>query len=143
MMGPFFLAQQLAAHMAPNSSIVFFGNGRARLGMPGRHAHAAAKNGLVALTRGMARELGKKNIRVNIIEPGLTDTDLGRNLVGQRANSTGASQEESARRMVRPQILSRMVRPEEVAEYVRFLIGPRGSPITGQVIDVSCGGLTR
>jgi len=143
MLGPYFLAQQLAAHMSPRSSIVFFGNGKARQGMPGRHAHAAAKNGLVAITRGMARELGKDGKRVNIIEPGLTDTDLGRSLVGQRANASGVAVDETTRRMVRPQMLRRMVKPQEVAEYVRFVIGPGGAAITGQVLDVSCGGFTR
>lgn len=143
LMGPWFLAQQMATHMPANGSIVFFGNGGARTGMPGRHAHAAAKTGLVALTRGMARELGARNIRVNIVEPGLVDTELGRSLIGQRAGASKLPVEELTRRMVRPQMLRRLVRPDEVAEYVRFLIGPGGTAVTGQIIDVSCGGHTR
>lgn len=141
--GPYFMAQQVAARMGKGGAIIFLGNGRASGGLPGRHAHAAAKAGLVALARGMAKELGSRGIRVNVLEPGRIDTELGRSLVGQRAQAAGIPVEQMAKRLLASQPLRRMVQPEEVAQYLRFLIEPTGSAITGQVIDISCGGVMR
>ena len=137
--GPFFLAQKIADHMTRGGSIVFFGNSRAHSGMPGRHAHAAAKHGLEALVRGMARELGPQGIRVNMLLPDGIETPLGDSLLNERAHRSGQPIERIRKRMKATHALRRFVKADEVVDVMQFLLGYESVAITGQSIDVSCG----
>ena len=139
LMGPWWVAQQVAAQMAPGGSIVFIGNARSSRGITLRHAHAAAKAGLVALARGMAAELGARGIRVNIVEPGIIDTDLGRALLQERAARTNRPFEEVFDRAARNNAMRRVTTAADVAEVVRFLLSPASGGITGETIEVSSG----
>ncbi len=139
LMGPWWVAQQVANVMAPGGSIVFVGNARSSRGMATRHAHAAAKMGLVALARGMAAELGQRGIRVNIVEPGIVDTDLGRALLQERAARTGRPFDEVFDRAARTNALRRVTTAHDVAEVVKFLLSPASAGVTGETIEVSSG----
>jgi 3-oxoacyl-[acyl-carrier protein] reductase len=97
---------------------------------PGQANYAAAKGGVIALTKALAREGAQYNIRVNAVAPGFIETDMTRNLAG-----TGL------RRFVENIPLGRVGRPEEVAKVVTFLATDDASYINGQVIVVD-GGLT-
>lgn len=95
-----------------------------------RSAHyAAAKAGVVALTRTMALELADKGIRVNVIAPGLTDTAQPR---------IGFSEEQLVE-LARTIPLRRMGRPDEIAAAVAFLASDAASYITGQTLHVNGG----
>jgi 3-oxoacyl-[acyl-carrier protein] reductase len=98
------------------------------LGSAGQANYAASKAGLVGLARSLARELGSRGITVNVVAPGLVDTDMTRVLDDDR----------------RAQVLSgvplgRMASPQEVAAVVRWLAGPDAAYITGAVIPVDGG----
>lgn len=90
--------------------------------------YSAAKAGLIGLTKALARELGPSNIRVNCVAPGVIQTDM----------NAGLSQADlDALAGATP--LCRIGGPEEVAQAILFLAGPKASFITGQVLGVDGG----
>jgi 3-oxoacyl-[acyl-carrier protein] reductase len=99
-------------------------------GNPGQANYAAAKAGLVGLTKSLARELGSRNITVNAVAPGYIATDM-----------TAGLTEENKAGMLDRIALGRLGEPEEVASVVAFLAGDGAGYITGQVIVVD-GGMT-
>ncbi|MCC6753664.1 MAG: SDR family oxidoreductase [Saprospiraceae bacterium] len=101
---------------------------RAWLGNPGQSNYAASKAGLIGLTRVLALELGKFNVLVNAVAPGLIDTDLTRKLKA-----------EVLQRLIEMQPTRSMGKPADVANAVAFLASPDTGFITGQVIYVDGG----
>jgi len=97
---------------------------------PGQANYSAAKAGVIALTRTVARELGSRNITVNAVAPGFIETDMTRDLPGE-------ARETYLKRIA----LERFGRPEEVAEVIVFLVSPAAAYITGQTVVVD-GGLS-
>ncbi|WP_234195621.1 SDR family NAD(P)-dependent oxidoreductase [Pseudacidovorax sp. NFM-22] len=103
-----------------------------RLGSRGGSVYAAAKGGVIAFTRSIARENGRKGITANVVAPGPIDTPLLRQAVasgGERLmdGMTGAT------------LLGRLGSAEEVAAAVAFLASEQASYVTGEVLGVSGG----
>jgi 3-oxoacyl-[acyl-carrier protein] reductase len=94
----------------------------------GQANYSAAKGGVVALTKTVARELGRFNVNVNAVAPGLVETEMMRNAP------------ESVREAALQEILlGRLGQPEDIAAAVTFLCSPRARHITGQVFAVDGG----
>ncbi len=109
-------------------SIVFVSSASGLRGVAGQTNYSAAKAGVIGLTRSLAAEVGRFNIRVNAVAPGLLESDLTRDLSpAQRERLLGAA------------ALGRMGTAREVARVVSFLAGDEASYITGQVIPVDGG----
>ena len=106
-----------------------------RVGTGGEAVYSAAKGGVIALTRSLARELASHDVRVNCVCPGPTETEV---LAENRADPAHAARIE---RMIRLIPMRRVAQPEEVAEAVAFFCSDASRYITGQVLSVS-GGLT-
>jgi 3-oxoacyl-[acyl-carrier protein] reductase len=103
-------------------------------GGPGAFAYAAAKAAVIGMTRGMARELAPRGIRVNCVAPGL----IGGTDFHQRFTTPDAF--ASAEKAVP---LGRAARPEEVARVIAFLAGDESSYLVGETIDINGGVLMR
>ncbi len=115
---------------AGRGGIVNVGSVAGSLGLPGQTNYAAAKGGLLALTRAMAAEFGPKGIRTNAVVPGFIETDM-----------TAALNRDVKRRNIDNLVLKRFGKVEEVAGVVSFLLSPAASYIVGQAIVVD-GGLS-
>ncbi len=98
------------------------------LGSAGQSNYAASKAGLVGFARSLARELGSRNITVNIVAPGFVDTDMTRVLSDEQRES-----------IVKQVPLGRYAQVEEIAASVRFLASEEAAYITGAVIPVDGG----
>ncbi len=97
-------------------------------GNPGQANYAAAKAGVVGMTKSLAREIGSRNITVNCVAPGFIDTDMTRALP------------EAQREALLGQIpLGRLGTAEEVAGAVAYLASPAGGYVTGSVLHVNGG----
>ena len=97
-------------------------------GVPGQTAYAASKAGIVAMTRSLAREIGKRNIRVNAVVPGFVATDMTSDLPQQRIDALRATE-----------CLPGGVSTKSVAEAIYFLLSGKASGITGQTLVVDAG----
>jgi 2-hydroxycyclohexanecarboxyl-CoA dehydrogenase len=115
---------------AQQGKIVNISSDAGRVGSTGETVYAAAKGGLIAFTKSLAREMARYRITVNCVCPGPTDTPLF-----QR------QPERMREALTRAIPFRRIAQPEEIAEAVMFFLGPRSDYITGQVLSVS-GGLT-
>lgn len=98
------------------------------MGNPGQAAYAASKAGLVGFVKSVAKEIGSRGITVNVVAPGLIETDMAR-----------ALPEERRAAMIAHVPLGRLGTAEEVAAAVAFLLDEEAGYVTGAVLNVSGG----
>src|SRR5829696_7294952 len=115
---------------ARGGKIVNISSDAGRVGSMGETVYAAAKGGLIAFTKSLAREMARYQINVNCVCPGPTDTPLFQ-----------AQPERMREALTRAIPFRRIAQPEEIAEAVMFFLSRRSDYITGKVLSVS-GGLT-
>jgi len=97
-------------------------------GNPGQANYAAAKAGVVGMSKSLAQELGSRNITVNCVAPGFIDTDMTRALA-----------EEQKKALLERIPLGRLGQPEDIAAAVAYLASPAAGYITGAVLHVNGG----
>ncbi|MBS1159809.1 MAG: beta-ketoacyl-ACP reductase [Proteobacteria bacterium] len=105
-------------------------------GQVGQSNYAASKAALTGLTKSLAKELGRFNVRVNCVAPGFIETDMGAELL---SNEKMAKLLELARQELLP--LRRWGKPADIAGVVQFLVSSQAAYMTGQVLEVD-GGLS-
>jgi NAD(P)-dependent dehydrogenase (short-subunit alcohol dehydrogenase family) len=108
-------------------------------GYPYVSAYCASKHGVIGLTRAVALETARRNITVNAVCPGYTDTDLVRTAVANITAKTGRGETEALAELVSHNPQRRLVTPEEVADTVRWLCLRSSGSITGQSVAVAGG----
>jgi 3-oxoacyl-[acyl-carrier protein] reductase len=108
--------------------IVFLSSVGAYVGLPGQANYAASKAGLVGMARAIAREVGSRQITVNVVAPGLVDTEM-----------TAALGAERVALMTSQVPLGRAGTVDDVAAVVGFLASPAAAYVTGAVIPVDGG----
>ena len=136
----FFAMQFAAKHMQAGGRIVNISSISGRSGRPDQAPYAAAKSGVISLTRSAALAFASKGINVNAVCPGVVDTPITRRIHEIRGDALGITPEESLARMISRIPLGRIEAPEDVANAVSFLCSPDASYITGQSLNV-CGGM--
>jgi NAD(P)-dependent dehydrogenase (short-subunit alcohol dehydrogenase family) len=102
-------------------------------------AYCASKHAVVGLVRAVAQETVKTGVTVNAVCPGYTDTELVQKQIDNMMAKTGRGREELLAEMLRDEPLGRLITPEEVAEAVLFLCGPRASAVTGTTLTIAGG----
>ena len=110
--------------------IVSVSSDAGRVGSMGETMYAAAKGGVIAFSKSLARELARHRINVNVVCPGPTDTPL-----------FSAQPERIQEALIRAIPFRRVARPEEIADAILFFASGHSDFLTGQVLSVS-GGLT-
>lgn len=121
-----------------NPSIINLSSVAGRLSFPLRSPYAAAKWGVVGLTKALAAELGEYGIRVNAIQPGLVEGARIRSVFENKARAMNKSYEEIERSALNKVSLHTMVTPTQLADQILFLCSPLGRTISGQAISI-CG----
>ena len=104
--------------------------------------YCAAKHGLIGLTRALAAEYALKDITVNAVCPGYTDTGIVARTVDNIVDKTGRSADQAIADLVRGNPQGRLIDPPEVASTVLWLCGAEARSITGQAIAVAGGEVT-
>lgn len=110
-------------------SIVYISSTSALDGIVGRNSYSASKAAIISQANTLSREVGRTNIRVNVVSPGLTDTDM------MKKNTQNKVLEETISKLS----LKRVASTEEIANVVLFLSSDLSSYITGQTIRVDGG----
>lgn len=126
--GVFNSCQQAALKLRPEGRIINVASLAAVMGFFGQANYAAAKSGVLGLTKVLARELAKSNIRVNAVAPGVVDTEMGQSIP-----------EENRRLMLQQIPLGRFADPREIADVILFLSSDLSSYMTGQTLHVNGG----
>ncbi len=126
--GTYLICRAALPALSHGASIVNIGSGLATVGMPARAHYTASKAGIIGLTRSLCKELGPKGIRVNMISPGIVETDLVARLTPeQRAQYAKLSS------------LGRLGQPGDVADVVLFLASDHARFVNGVNIAVDGG----
>jgi 3-oxoacyl-[acyl-carrier protein] reductase len=97
-------------------------------GNAGQANYAAAKAGIIAFSKSLAKEIGSRGVTVNVVAPGFIDTDMTRGLP-----------EETMRALSAQIALGRLGEPADIARAVAFLAGPGAAYITGETLHVNGG----
>uniref|UniRef100_A0A0K8RN50 Putative mitochondrial/plastidial beta-ketoacyl-acp reductase n=1 Tax=Ixodes ricinus TaxID=34613 RepID=A0A0K8RN50_IXORI len=131
--GTFLITKRAVKHMLQRNitgaAIVNIGSILGKGGFPGLSAYTASKGGVAAFTKAIAVELATKGIRVNAIQPGLTNTPM----IQTYSNETILKRLE----MMIP--MKRIAEPIEISETIVFMCSPKASYMTGSVVDVAGG----
>jgi 3-oxoacyl-[acyl-carrier protein] reductase len=126
--GLYLVTKGVVEVMPAGGSIVIIGSGVALRGMPARVHYAASKAGALGITRALCKELGPRNIRANLIAPGIIETD-----------QTAGLTDEGRGRYERLTALQRLGDPAEIADAVLFFASDLSRYVTGQTMYVDGG----
>ncbi len=126
--GVFKTCKAAIGSLQPGGAIVNIASLSAVTGFFGQANYAAAKAGVITLTKVLSKELARSQIRVNAVAPGVVDTEMGQSIP-----------EENRKAMLTNVPLGRFAEPSEIGEVVLFLSSDMASYVTGQTIHVNGG----
>ncbi|MBL8681248.1 MAG: 3-oxoacyl-ACP reductase FabG [Myxococcales bacterium] len=128
--GPTYLARAAVRVMMRQKwgRLVFMSSIVGEMGNAGQAAYAAAKGGLIALSKAIAREYGSRNVTANVVSPGFIETDM-----------TAVLPDEVKKKFIEATPIARLGRAEEVAAAVSYLASEEAAFVTGTVLRVNGG----
>lgn len=124
----FQLNRELLPQMADGGAVVLFSSDAGRRGSPGKAAYATSKAAIVGLARSIVGEVGRRQIRVNIVAPGFIDTRMNAQTFAEKGDVLA---DETP--------LGRNGRPEEVASVIAFLCSDASSFVNGTIVPINGG----
>ena len=130
LVAPFQCVGSVASYMKSSGSVILISSINATLGFPDNPGYVAAKGGLTAMTRALAVDLGKRQIRVNSIAPGYVHTKM---------TESSYQDPDTYKDRMRRTILGRWGEPEDLAGAAIFLASKASAYVTGQEILVDGG----
>lgn len=126
----FYLSQSISKLFGDSGGkVVHIGSIWSVITKKGRVSYSTAKAALSGLTRGMAVDLAERNILVNTVSPGFVETELTKSSLSEKEINTISKQIP----------MGRLAQPEEIAKFVRFLLSPQNTYLTGQNIVIDGG----
>jgi NAD(P)-dependent dehydrogenase (short-subunit alcohol dehydrogenase family) len=126
---------------APFKKVVILSSILARLGVPGYSAYCASKAGLLGLTRSFAAEFSGDKILVNALCPGWVNTDMAQEGIESFADALKITKEQAYQEAMKHVPLGKMSEPEEIAQFIGYLLSEQQTSLTGQTIDINNGAL--
>ena len=126
---------------ASYKKIVILSSILARLGVPGYSAYCASKAGLLGLTRSLAAEYSGDKILINALCPGWVNTDMAQEGIDGFAEALNITREQAYQEAMKQVPLGKMSEPEEIAQFVGYLLTEQQTSLTGQTIDINNGAL--
>jgi NAD(P)-dependent dehydrogenase (short-subunit alcohol dehydrogenase family) len=138
--GQFNCARLAVPHLrkSHNASLMNVSSLAGRLGFAMRTPYAAAKWGVIGLTRSLAVELGPDNIRVNALLPGVVSGERQERVLTAKAKARGITFEEMEKIVFSYSSIKEYVTPQQLADLVVFVSSPRAKLVSGQALSV-CG----
>jgi len=128
----FLVVQKTLPLLSRGASVVNIGSRAAAVGIPLRSHYTAAKAGMAGLTRSLCKELGPRGIRVNMVAPGMIETE-------EAAALSAADREKYTAKYQQMFALGRFGRPDDVAGAVLFLASDLARYVTGETLHVDGG----
>lgn len=138
---PFLLCKELMPLMAKagGGRVINIASTAAMKGFKYTSAYCASKHALLGLTRALAVEYAAKNVTVNAVCPGWTDTDMLAKSAESISKATGRSHEDARQTLADMNPMGKLIRPEDVAELCAFLAGDAASTVTGAAYLMDAG----
>lgn len=138
---PFLFSRELIPAMAAagGGRVINIGSIAATRGVKYTSAYCASKHALLGLTRSLAVEWARKNVTVNIVNPGWVETDMLTSAKAAISKSTGRSEQEAHAALANMNALGRVIQPEEVAALCVFLTTDAAASITGAAYNIDGG----
>jgi NAD(P)-dependent dehydrogenase (short-subunit alcohol dehydrogenase family) len=138
---PFLLCRELVPKMAQKGGgrVINVASTAALRGFKYTGAYCASKHALLGFTRSLALEWAAKNVTVNAVCPGWTDTDMVAQAVDNISRSTKRSKEEAREALTKMNPIGRLITAGEVAELCLFLASPAASCVTGSTYVMDGG----
>ncbi|MCF8475292.1 MAG: SDR family oxidoreductase [Emcibacter sp.] len=129
--GSFLVGREAAKHMKNGGSIIFLSSAAGIDAMVASNGYGVGKAGIIMMTKTMACDLARYNIRVNAVAPGYTDTPMAQSLFDTLPFDNSVFEKRAP--------MGRLATPEEIAKPIAFLASPMAAYITGIVLPVDGG----
>jgi NAD(P)-dependent dehydrogenase (short-subunit alcohol dehydrogenase family) len=137
--GVYYCLKAAQGQMPAGGAMVTVSSGLGKNARARYEAYTASKHAVLGLTKCVALELARRDIRVNAVCPGWVDTPMSRADAATSARHAGMDEDSFRRQAIEAIPMGRMVTPEEVARLIFFLCSPAASAITAQAYNISCG----
>jgi len=136
---PMYVTRAALPFMRPGASVINISSVLGKMGVPYKGAYCAVKHGIIGWTRSAALELAPRGIRVNVVCPGWTETDMAEQTIAETASQEGVPAAAWRVRAEAAVAQRRFLDPAEIAELVAFLSSPAAAGITAEVYTIAGG----